>query len=49
MEIDGVTGKMAHMQVGPRRGSYIDLLVALSACPDLAVRGKPVDVTIYEA
>jgi len=24
------------------------LLVALSACPDLAVGGKPVDVMIYE-
>jgi hypothetical protein len=24
------------------------LLVALSACPDLAVGGKPVDVLIYQ-
>jgi uncharacterized protein YcgI (DUF1989 family) len=26
----------------------MDLLVALSACPDLAVGGKPVDVKTYE-
>ena len=26
----------------------MDLLVALSACPDLAVGGKPVDVLIYQ-
>jgi uncharacterized protein YcgI (DUF1989 family) len=26
----------------------IDLLVALSACPDPAVGGKPVDVMIYQ-
>jgi uncharacterized protein YcgI (DUF1989 family) len=26
----------------------MDLLVALSACPDLAVGGKPVDVSIYK-
>jgi uncharacterized protein YcgI (DUF1989 family) len=54
MQIDGVTGKMAHTQVRPRSGNYMDiraemdLLVALSACPDLAVGGKPVDVQIYE-
>ena len=55
MKIDGVTGKMAHTQVRPQSGNYMDiraemdLLVALSACPDLAVGGKPVDVKIYEA
>lgn len=54
MKIDGVTGKMEHTQVRPRTGNYMDiraemdLLVALSACPDLAVGGKPVDVIIYE-
>jgi len=54
MKIDGVTGKMEHTQVRPRTGNYMDiraemdLLVALSACPDLAVGGKPVDVVIYE-
>jgi hypothetical protein len=54
MKIDGVTGKMEHTQVRPRPGNYmdiraeIDLLVALSACPDLPVGGKPVDVMIYE-
>jgi hypothetical protein len=54
MIIDGVTGKMQHTQVRPPEGNYtdigaeMDLLVALSACPDLAVGGKPVDVMIYE-
>lgn len=54
MIIDGKTGKMEHTQVRPPEGNYMDLraemdlLVALSACPDLAVGGKPVDVTIYE-
>jgi hypothetical protein len=54
MKIDGLTGKMEHTQVRPRPGNYmdiraeIDLLVALSACPDLPVGGKPVDVMIYE-
>jgi uncharacterized protein YcgI (DUF1989 family) len=54
MIIDGVTGKMEHTQVRPPEGNYMDiraemdLLVALSACPDLAVGGKPVDVMIYQ-
>lgn len=54
MKIDGVTGKMEHTRIRPKQGNYMDiraemyLLVALSACPDLAVGGKPVDVTIYE-
>jgi hypothetical protein len=54
MKIDGVTGKMAHTQVRPKEGNYMDLraemdlLIALSACPDLPVGGKPVDVLIYE-
>jgi uncharacterized protein YcgI (DUF1989 family) len=54
MIIDGVSGKMEHTQVRPAEGNYMDiraemdLLVALSACPDLAVGGKPVDVMIYE-
>jgi hypothetical protein len=54
MKIDGVTGKMEHTQVRPQPGNYMDmrsemdLLVAFSACPDLPVGGKPVDVKIYE-
>jgi uncharacterized protein YcgI (DUF1989 family) len=52
MKIDGVTGRMEHTQ--PQPGNFIDLraemdlLVALSACPDLAVGGQPVDVSIYD-
>jgi uncharacterized protein YcgI (DUF1989 family) len=48
MKIDVQTGRMEHTQIRPRQGNYMDLLVALSACPDLAVGGKPVDVMIYE-
>jgi uncharacterized protein len=54
MKIDGITGKMEHTQVRPKEGNYMDiraemdLLVALSACPDLPVGGKPVDVMIYQ-
>jgi uncharacterized protein YcgI (DUF1989 family) len=54
MKIDGVSGRMEHTIIRPKPGTYvdlraeIDLLVALSACPDLPVGGKPVDVTIYE-
>ena len=53
MKIDGETGRMEHTQVRPSQGNYMDLraemdlLVALSAFPDLAVGGKP-DVMIYE-
>ena len=54
MKIDGTTGRMEHTQVRPQPGNFMDLraemdlLVALSACPDLAVGGKPVDVLILE-
>ena len=46
---------MKHTQIRPKEGNYVDwraemdLLVALSACPDLAVGGKPVNVMIYES
>jgi hypothetical protein len=55
MKIDGTTGRMEHTSIRPQPGSYVDLraemdlLVAVSACPDLAVGGKPVDLVIYEA
>lgn len=54
MKIDGTTGRMEHTQIRPQAGNYMDmraemdLLVAFSACPDLPVGGKPVDVSIYE-
>ncbi len=55
MKIDGATGRMEHTTIRPKPGTYVDLkaemdlLIALSACPDLPVGGKPVRVTIYEA
>jgi uncharacterized protein YcgI (DUF1989 family) len=54
MRIDGVSGRMEHTQVRPQPGNYtdiraeMDLLAAFSACPDLPVGGKPVDVMIYQ-
>lgn len=54
MIIDGKTGKMEHTTVRAKPGSYVefraemDLLVALSACPDMPVGGQPVDLVIYE-
>jgi hypothetical protein len=45
---------MEHTQMRPKAANYMDLgaemdlLVALSAYPDLALGGKPVDVMIYE-
>jgi len=54
MKIDGVTGRMEHTTIRPQPGTYMDLraemdlLVAFSACPDLPVGGKPVDLLIYE-
>jgi uncharacterized protein len=54
MTIDGKTGKMEHTTIRAKPGSYVDLraemdlVVALSACPDMPVGGKPLDVLIYE-
>ena len=54
MKIDGATGRMDHTTVRPKPGSHVDLraemdlLVAFSACPDMPVGGKPVDLVIYE-
>ncbi len=54
MKIDGKTGRMEHTSIRPKAGSYvdlraeIDLLVAFSACPDMPVGGKPVDLMIFE-
>lgn len=50
-----VSGRMKHTAIRPEPGTYvdlraeIDLLVAFSACPDLAVGGKAVRVTVYRA
>ena len=54
MLIDGKTGRMEHTTVRAKPGSYVDLraemdlIVALSACPDMPVGGKPLDFVIYE-
>ena len=55
MIVDGRTGKMEHTTVRAKPGSYVDLraemdlLVAMSACPDMPVGGKPLDFLIYES
>lgn len=52
MAIDPVTGKMEHTTIRPKPGAYVlfkaemDLLVALSACPDIIVGGKEVKVSV---
>ena len=56
MEIDGRTGAMEHTQVRPTKPEYMDfraemdLIIAASACPDLAATGfgQQVGITIYE-
>jgi uncharacterized protein len=54
MIIDGKTGTMEHTTVRAKPGSYVDLraemdlLVAMSACPDMPVGGQPLDLVIYE-
>ena len=54
MKIDGATGRMDHTTVRAKPGSYVELraemnlLAALSACPDMPVGGKPLDFVIYE-
>ncbi|HLI27443.1 MAG TPA: urea carboxylase-associated family protein [Chloroflexota bacterium] len=54
LHIDCTTGAMRNTTVRPRPGTYIefraemDLLCALSACPDLTVGGKPYDVVVCE-
>jgi hypothetical protein len=53
MKIDGATSRMEHTAIRPSSVAHVDLraeldlFVALSACPDLAVGGKPVGV-VYE-
>ena len=54
MIIDGKTGLMQHTAIRPAAPTHVDmraerdLLAAFSACPDMPVGGKPVDVEIYE-
>ncbi len=54
MKIDGAIGRMESTRVRPIQGNdmelraEIDLLVARSACLDLPLGGKPVDVINYE-
>jgi uncharacterized protein len=54
MIIDGKTGLMEHTTIRPKTPAHVDmraeqdLLAAFSACPDMPVGGKPVDVVIFE-
>jgi uncharacterized protein YcgI (DUF1989 family) len=54
LAIDPQTGRMSNTTIRPRPGTYVDFtaamdaLIAVSACPDLTVGGKPVEVTIFE-
>jgi len=52
LSIDPVTGRMVSTTIRPRAGAQVtmraemDLLVAVSACPDLAVGGEDLTLTI---
>jgi uncharacterized protein YcgI (DUF1989 family) len=52
LSIDAQTGSMFNTSIRPRPGTYIefraemDTLVAISACPDLTMGGKAIDVQI---
>lgn len=54
MKIDGRTGIMEHTTIRPKTPAQVDmraerdLLAAFSACPDMPVGGKPVDVAIFD-
>ncbi len=54
LAIDPTSGRMSNTSIRPRPGTYVDFvaemdaLVAVSACPDLTVGGKAVDVTIFD-
>lgn len=54
MIIDGTTGRMTHTTIRPETPTHVDmraerdLLAAFSACPDMPVGGKPVDMVIFE-
>ena len=54
IRIDLPSGRMSNTSIRPRPGTYIefqaerDLLVAISACPDLTVGGKEIRAVILE-
>ena len=54
LAIDPLTGHMSNTPIRPRPGDSVDFsaamdaLIAVSACPDLTVGGKPVEVTIFD-
>ncbi len=53
LAIDPASGRMSNTSIRPRPGTYVefraemDALVAISACPDLTVGGKAIEVLIY--
>jgi len=54
LEIDGQSGAMKDTTIRPSRPAYVDLvaemdcLIGISACPDMMVGGKDIDILIYE-
>lgn len=54
MNIEPATGRLSNTSTRPRPGAYVefraemDALAAISACPDLTVGGKSLDVLIFE-
>jgi hypothetical protein len=54
LHIDPATGHLSNTSIRPRPGTYVefraemDALVAISACPDLTVGGKALDVLVFQ-
>jgi uncharacterized protein YcgI (DUF1989 family) len=55
LDIDGKTGAMRDTTIRPKETAHVDMvaemdcLIAISACPDMQVGGKDVDILVYEA
>jgi uncharacterized protein YcgI (DUF1989 family) len=55
LDIDGKTGAMRDTSIRPKETAHVDMvaemdcLLAISACPDMQVGGKDVDILVYEA
>jgi uncharacterized protein YcgI (DUF1989 family) len=54
LHIDPASGRLSNTSIRPRPGTYVefraemDALVAISACPDLTVGGKAIEVLVHE-
>jgi uncharacterized protein YcgI (DUF1989 family) len=55
LEIDGKTGEMRDTTIRPKETAHVDMmaemdcLLAISACPDMQVGGRDINILLYEA